>query len=150
MSEANELFYLDEDGTKQDAELHNAIINPVDFPIDEKIMGPIRDRNRAKYLAEQQGQDAAPNAGLRLKRARTPCLIKARMTYIEGGMSRIIQDTRQAPHKAENSSATDQAAQAEFDRLHPEDQAMVRQAMKNHPGVSLAKTLEMMKAFGGL
>ena len=49
-----EFFYLDDDGTKQDAELHNAILNPVDYPIDEKIMGPIRARNRAQYLDQQK------------------------------------------------------------------------------------------------
>lgn len=48
-----EFFYLDAAGNKQDSELHNAIINPVDYPIDEKIMGPIRAKNRAKWLAEQ-------------------------------------------------------------------------------------------------
>jgi hypothetical protein len=47
-----EFFYTDENGVKQDRELHAAIINPVDYPIDEKIMGPIRARNRAKWLAE--------------------------------------------------------------------------------------------------
>ena len=45
-----EFFYIDDDGTKQDADLHNAIIAAVDNPIDEKIMGPIRARNRAAYL----------------------------------------------------------------------------------------------------
>lgn len=54
--EANEMFYLDDAGNKQDAELHNAIINPVDFPIDEKIMGPIRARNRAAYLDQQKAK----------------------------------------------------------------------------------------------
>jgi hypothetical protein len=42
----------------------------------------------------------------------------------------------------------DAAAQAEFEKLHPEQQEIVRQAMKNHPDVSLAKTLEMLNAFG--
>jgi len=45
---AEEFFYADEDGKKHDAELHGMIINPVDFPIDEKIMAPIRARHRAK------------------------------------------------------------------------------------------------------
>jgi predicted ABC-type ATPase len=56
MADGQEFFYLDDDGTKQDAELHNAIINPVDFPIDEKIMGPIRARHRAKHVAGQQAK----------------------------------------------------------------------------------------------
>jgi len=55
----NELFYTDENGVKQDAELHKAIINPVDYPIDEKIMGPIRARHRAKWLAERKAKRAA-------------------------------------------------------------------------------------------
>ncbi|WP_453950529.1 hypothetical protein [Bradyrhizobium sp. USDA 377] len=46
----NELFYLDEDGKKQDRELHNAIIGPVDNPIDEKIMAPIRAKHRQRWL----------------------------------------------------------------------------------------------------
>ena len=59
MAESNELFYLDEDGNKQDAELHAAIINPVDYPIDEKIMAPIRARHRAAYLEPQQAKARA-------------------------------------------------------------------------------------------
>ena len=53
---AEEFFYLDEDGTKQDTDLHNPILRAVDYPIDEKIMGPIRARNRAKWLAEQKAK----------------------------------------------------------------------------------------------
>lgn len=45
-------------------------------------------------------------------------------------------------------SPSPEAAQAEFDRLHPEQQEIVRQAMKNHPDVSLAEALEMLNAFG--
>ena len=56
---AEEFFYLDDDGRKQDADLHNAIINPVDFAIDESIMAPIRERNRAKYLDEQKTKTRA-------------------------------------------------------------------------------------------
>jgi hypothetical protein len=55
-----ELFYTGDNGVKQDRELHAAIINPVDFPIDEKIMGPIRARHRAKWLAEQKAKKARP------------------------------------------------------------------------------------------
>jgi len=53
---AQEFFYLDDDGAKQDAELHNAIINTVDYPIDEKIIAPIRAKHRAKYLAAQSAK----------------------------------------------------------------------------------------------
>jgi hypothetical protein len=55
-----EFFYLDKDGNKQDAELHNPILGAVDNPVNEKIMKPIRDRHRAKWLAEQKKQ-AVPN-----------------------------------------------------------------------------------------
>jgi hypothetical protein len=56
---AGEFFYLDDDGNKQDAELHNPILRAVDYPIDEKIMGPIRARHRAKWLAGQKAKRAA-------------------------------------------------------------------------------------------
>ncbi|MGX1352481.1 hypothetical protein AB7M49_006090 [Bradyrhizobium elkanii] len=52
---SNEFFYLDADGKQQDAELHGPILRAVDGPfIDEKIMGPIRARNRAKFVAERE------------------------------------------------------------------------------------------------
>lgn len=53
---AEEFFYLDDDGKKQDADLHNPILRAVDYPIDEKIMAPIRQRHRARYLAEQRAK----------------------------------------------------------------------------------------------
>ena len=49
-----ELFYLDDAGNKQDAELHGPILRAVDYPIDEKIMGPIRSRRRAEYHAKRE------------------------------------------------------------------------------------------------
>ena len=67
---AEELFYLDSAGDKQDADLHNAIINPVDFPIDEKIMGPIRAKHREAYLAPGQ----AKVRSLRWQRIRAKAL----------------------------------------------------------------------------
>jgi hypothetical protein len=56
---AGEFFYLDDNGVKQDSELHNPILRAVDYPIDEKIMGPIRARHRAKWLAGQRAKGAA-------------------------------------------------------------------------------------------
>ena len=56
---AEEFFYTDENGEKRDRELHAAIINPVDYPIDENIMGPIRARHRTKWLAGQKAKGAA-------------------------------------------------------------------------------------------
>jgi hypothetical protein len=53
---AEEFFHLDDAGNKQDADLHNPILRAVDYPIDEKIMAPIRERNRAKWLAEQNAK----------------------------------------------------------------------------------------------
>lgn len=58
---AEEFFYTDDDsadGVKRDADLHNAILRAVDYPIDETIMKPIRDKHRAKYLAEQRAKRA--------------------------------------------------------------------------------------------
>lgn len=55
---AMEMFYLDDDGEMQDDWLHNEIIRKVDYPnsftIDEKIMGPIRERNRLKAKAKRK------------------------------------------------------------------------------------------------
>jgi hypothetical protein len=49
----HDFYYLDENGDKQDADLHAAILGPVDHPIDEKIMAPIRARHRAKHEAKK-------------------------------------------------------------------------------------------------
>jgi len=48
---AEEFFYLDDDGNKQDADLHNPIL--IAEPIDEKIMGPIRERHRMSHWDER-------------------------------------------------------------------------------------------------
>ncbi|MDE5461156.1 hypothetical protein [Bradyrhizobium sp. CSS354] len=56
--QAEEFFYLDDAGNKQDADLHNPILRAVDYPIDEKIMAPIRARNRAKHVAEREAKRA--------------------------------------------------------------------------------------------
>lgn len=47
---AEEFFYLDDDGSKADADLHNRILRETDWPIDEAIMGPIREKHREKRL----------------------------------------------------------------------------------------------------
>ena len=44
--EAEEFFYIGEDGEMADADLHNRIIRKVDYAIDEKIMAPIREKYR--------------------------------------------------------------------------------------------------------
>jgi predicted ABC-type ATPase len=46
--EAEEFFYIDDDGSKADAALHNRILREVEWPINEAIMGPIREKHRAK------------------------------------------------------------------------------------------------------
>jgi hypothetical protein len=73
-----EFFYLDDDGTKQDAELHNAILNAVDQPVDEKIMAPIRERNRAKWLAEQKAaqKEARRKSQWQRAKARAQALLE--------------------------------------------------------------------------
>ncbi|MBR0879632.1 hypothetical protein ACVMGC_001034 [Bradyrhizobium barranii subsp. barranii] len=58
--EANEFFYTDDDGSKQDAELHNAILNPVDYPIDEKIMAPIRAKHRRRHQVKAKALRKKP------------------------------------------------------------------------------------------
>lgn len=79
---AEEFFYLD-GGTKQDAELHNAIINPVDYPIDEKIMGPIRARNRAAYLDQQQAKTRL------LRWIRVKAKAQARLAKGQNGLYKV-------------------------------------------------------------
>lgn len=54
----------------------------------------------------------------------------------------------QAALDTEKTAPPEAAAQAEFDRLPPERQKIVKQAMKNHPEVSLAEILEILNAFG--
>ena len=64
-------------------------------------------------------------------------------------MKTIIQEPQQAARTAANSpDQVEAAAQAELNRLAPDQQETVRLAMQNHPGVSLAETLEMLNAFG--
>lgn len=70
---AEEFFYLDDNGNKQDAELHNPILRAVDYPIDEKIMGPIRSRHREKWLAEQKAKKAARIINLPALPLRSSC-----------------------------------------------------------------------------
>jgi hypothetical protein len=62
---SDEFFYLDDDGNKQDADLHEPIIASGDRlrglrapapPIDEKLMAPIRDKHRATWLAKRKAQ----------------------------------------------------------------------------------------------
>ncbi|WP_409188905.1 hypothetical protein [Bradyrhizobium sp. RDM4] len=58
---AEEFFYTDDDsadGVKRDADLHGPILRAVDYPIDEKIMGPIRAKHRSRYLEEQRAKRA--------------------------------------------------------------------------------------------
>ena len=55
---AMEFFYEDEDGDMADADLHASIMVRVDHPemftIDEKIMAPIRERNRKAAKRKQK------------------------------------------------------------------------------------------------
>jgi predicted ABC-type ATPase len=56
---AEEFFYLDEDGNKQDRDLHGPIlgaVDKIDKPIDERIMAPIRARHRAERVARQNAK----------------------------------------------------------------------------------------------
>ncbi len=53
-----EFFYLDRSGKRSDRDMHAVILGQVKTgpPIDEKIMGPIRARNRAKWLTKRERQ----------------------------------------------------------------------------------------------
>jgi hypothetical protein len=60
---ASEFFYLDDDGNKQDADLHLPIIASGERrlglrepapPIDEDMMAPIREKYRNAWLAKRK------------------------------------------------------------------------------------------------
>lgn len=55
---AMEGFYLDDEDRMQDRDFHASIMVPVDHPemftIDEKIMAPIRERNRKAAKRKQK------------------------------------------------------------------------------------------------
>ena len=53
---AEEMFYLDDKGVRQDSFLHNTIIGMVDNPIDEDLMGPIREKHRKAWQAKQKAK----------------------------------------------------------------------------------------------
>jgi hypothetical protein len=88
MAEANEFFYLDDAGRKQDAELHNPILRTVDYPIDEKIMAPIRARHRAEHLAKQQAK----------LRSMRWLRVKARATRLVNGQNDLYRKWDEAEH----------------------------------------------------
>src|SRR4051812_32428585 len=85
---AAEFFYLDADGTKQDAALHAGILNPVDFPIDEKIMAPIRARNRAEYVKQRKAETRAVR--WRLMKARIRARLAKKVDFIQGPESGLL------------------------------------------------------------
>jgi hypothetical protein len=54
--QGGEFFCRDDAGTKSDRDMHARILGAVDKrepPIDERIMGPIRARHRARWQTEQ-------------------------------------------------------------------------------------------------
>ena len=53
---ANEFFYVDDAGVRQDAELHGPILRAVDNPVDEGVMGPIRAKHRGRWLELQKAR----------------------------------------------------------------------------------------------
>ena len=62
--EAEEFFYIGEDGEPADARLHGRIIREVDYAIDEKIMAPIRERHRRYRGPRNRGTRDAYNEAL--------------------------------------------------------------------------------------
>jgi len=53
-AEAEEFFYLNADGSKSDAALHNRILGAVEYPVNQQMMIPIRNKNREKWLSKQR------------------------------------------------------------------------------------------------
>src|SRR6185369_7089591 len=94
--------------------------------------------------SSSSGPERAQRAGSRLRRG-PHALQKARTAYIEGGMNKIIQDTRQAPPKAANSSAADQAVLAS---LRPDHRELVESLMADYPELSAEKALAMLNEAG--
>jgi predicted ABC-type ATPase len=61
MPDSDEFYYINDAGEKDDTELHGPILRAADFPIDEAIMGPIRERYRAAArIARTKVGDARP------------------------------------------------------------------------------------------
>lgn len=56
--DSDEFFYVTKDGFKDDTELHDPILRAVDYPINEAIMGPIRDRYRRKRFGDAGWNEA--------------------------------------------------------------------------------------------
>ena len=53
-ADSSEFFYINKQGFKDDTELHGRIIRERDYPIDEKIMGPIRQKYREAHKAKRK------------------------------------------------------------------------------------------------
>jgi hypothetical protein len=68
------------------------------------------------------------------------------MAYIRHGMRTSTQEHPRAVRTAANSSAA--ADQKVLDSLRPENRELVLRCMANHPGLSAAKALDMLTAFG--
>lgn len=58
-SKGQEFYYVDRDGKRQDRDMHAVILGQVKTapPMNQSIMQPIRERNRARYRAEQRAAD---------------------------------------------------------------------------------------------
>jgi len=81
---SNEFFYIDDDGRKTDAELHNRILREHDYPIDESIMGPIRAKHqeRARIFGDKDWDPSKHPRGE-----------KGRWTFSTSHASRLYQPT---------------------------------------------------------
>ena len=81
-------FYYIRDGVKDDTDLHMPIIRAHDFPIDEKIMGPIRDKYRKAH------QIAATKIGDKdWDPAKHPRGEAGRWTFSNANASKLYQPT---------------------------------------------------------
>jgi len=62
----------------------------------------------------------------------------------------VCEDTMADRLEAQVIDLADAKARRWFNRLPHEDQALVRDVMKQHPGLTLAEALEHLDAAGGL
>ena len=55
-ADSNEFFYINENGEKDDTNLHMPIIREHDYPIIEDIMAPIREKHRQRHAIIQRAK----------------------------------------------------------------------------------------------
>jgi predicted ABC-type ATPase len=137
---AEEFFYLDNAGDKQDAALHNAIINPVDFPIDEKIMAPIREKYRAEYLAALKVEhDAARRKSQWASTKARSQMLLAKGDFIQDPATGRFEGSHPGPGHGEGGGA-DHAVGSPSP--HAKDPKSASALLRLHPNVTEDQLVE--------